>query len=304
MVSPVLNNVIIQYPDLANVQHQNLPLGFINIDNLFNHMTSHRLCMITQRTAFHVHLSPDTGYANLAEKKLISVGFLKLYYLFEPLFLSVIPTFRANHEYCQTVQSVFTIDEIRNQTIDMLYNDIANGINVSGNRRINHVRYCALNFTNLETNKATIEWRSGVANFNSAYTQTIIHLLQVLFMYNIFLCSAGNLDIHHQIIDECSNAQVHGTNIYFPSYVAQTTAQYDTTTLSPNFINDNTLRGRPTEGIFTYLNSETCGRIVNDLLIKFVGLTGSYPLTIHLLEYLKFFHDNDKGGPLYKNIDI
>jgi len=71
-----------------------------------------------------------------------------------------------------------------------------------------------------------------------------------------------------------------------------------------NFINDNTLRGRPTEGIFTYLNSETCGRIVNDLLIKFVGLTGSYQLTIHLLQYIKFFHDNDTDGPLYKNIDI
>ena len=336
LVSPVLRNEPYEVPTIDGKKHK-LPLGFVALDNMLNHMMNHNLRMTTQRTGLHVHLSYKDGYSNPKEKRYLAVGFLKLYYLFEPLFLAMMPSYRTGHAYCRIMQSIFTFDEILHQPITRLYKSIVNGIKLPSMKSIRTnilIRYVGLNFENLQEGGIdTIEWRAGSSTFDSKYIQNIIMLLQTLFMYNKFLydkATAKQIDgltYHNLLLIDCHERRCSRyRQKLFPDFVDFTNKEYNLN-ISPSYNEDSNILfgitlehirykkrpdtlpiinqlGSPIWGVLGLCGKRTSKNIIVNLMNTFIVLTGSFNIFKNMLPYIQFFHSTSDNGVQYNDIDI
>ena len=77
---------------------------------------------MTQKSGLHIHLS-EFPIVDTASKINLVIGFIKLFYVFEPLIFSFFPEYRANSDFCQSLQSIFNRQEMINNDF-ALYNDL------------------------------------------------------------------------------------------------------------------------------------------------------------------------------------
>lgn len=317
LVTNVLTNAHVRYPHGMNagvIEERWTPLGGLLIDNLCNHMLAHTSVLVTQRCGFHIHLSEHPIIGDYQARAEVITGFIKLFYLFEPLIFSFFPKYRSSSQYCQSLQSIFTKREIIECGIQ-LYNDLVMdggyyvGAFMAGDAR-NHARvtkgykkYLSLNLQNCLPGKiGTIEVRLGHSSFDSKFIQAFNHFLQVLLQLNITLIRLGeaqhdkyryhNLLLSSNLIPYyCKlSSNEYSNNAYVPEHV-EATAYADREVHPDHYF-------RPIFGFF-----DSCGytgndqtyksHIIRNLFKTYIGLTGAKNTMEILHPYINFFHTSD-----------
>jgi hypothetical protein len=295
LVSNVLTNQYVTYPFVRMeggvTAPGSVPVGSILLDNALNHMRGHGTVLCTQNMGFHVHISewpriPNNadGSISAARKRMI-IGFVKLFYFFEPLLFSFHPPYRAESDYTQSLQSLLSLVEVRGFTVNNLWNALMDDAGLLAPRRLREgARYAALNITNCAPGGiGTIEIRLGHSTFDSDYIQAYVNLLQTLLELNIALMNydaAVDNGLH-----ATHNSLLNSTLV--PYYCGS--ANYD---VAPGFeyyqihAGNN---GRPIRGFFNACGFTATGRayksnIILALLQTFEAFTGSYDMLEYLVE--------------------
>ena len=306
LVSNVLTNIRVNYPlkKYANNDYRQgeLPLGSFVIDNLFNHMLSHKSVIMTQKSGLHIHLS-EFPIVDTASKINLVIGFIKLFYVFEPLIFSFFPEYRANSDFCQSLQSIFNRQEMINNDF-ALYNDLidddfdeANAYDdrsyIAGvNRKLRGQRYLSLNIQNCKQNGiGTIEIRLGHTTLDSKFMQSYIHFLQTLFCLNTALINAAAIDNRFRYHNELLRSNV------IPPYCDFTPREYN---IANHNLPKEKLEGRrhsPIWGFFISMGNSQADKIEKTNIIQklyklFFGLTNSAPTLRILAGYTNFYHSN------------
>jgi hypothetical protein len=302
LVSPVLHDASTDYPsmDPAIVDHK-VPLGALAIDNLMNHMLGHKNVILTQRMGFHVHLSNYLVFPadNPDLKKIYDIGFVKLFYLFEPLIYSFFPFYRSESTYCQSIQSVFNLNEIKGPWLP-IWEDLVNNVPISGvNRKERGDRYLSLNLTNCKPGGiGTIEVRLGHASFDSEFIQAYIYFLQTLMVLNEALIVKAQTEA--PIVDGVRNPHFYInfflSDLVIPKYCNNTSEEYNLAP-EPGVPLSIAYRRRPLYGFFT-----SCGPsrsvykkdAIENLIGVFYGITHQYDLLKTLIHQINKFHITDR----------
>ena len=233
LVTPILTNE-------PFILHENkVPYGFLAIDNMVNHLTSHDNVLFVYNEGLHLHMSKNPRTPpNLRGKLHITpeeaVGLCKLFWVFEPLFFAAQPTFKSENLRLgyQSIQSLFNYNEIlcsNGVTYEDIYyilllsDDINTTDKFPKNRRYTSQnstghkgRYLSLNFINLLFGGiGTVELRLGYGTFDSNAIQLFIHMFQILFELNLTLCRLSETKkkenyhfYHDQIIIESKKRKV------------------------------------------------------------------------------------------------
>lgn len=279
LVTNVLTNDYINYPlciKPRNVEPGILPLGSLIIENTINHMISHTTVIATQRMAFHVHLSefPSRGRTRRENS---AIGFVKLFYLFEPLLFSLVPYFRSRFSWNQSLQSLYNYKEIKEIEYhpDILFSPHCTYRFVTGDeyqgstRLLQGKRYLAVNLQNIY-GSGTIEVRIGNAGFDSHYIQAYINILQTLYTFSNYLLDLGaaNLFEHH-------NKLLEKYYDLIPHYCLQTTSNYNIQR-HPFFFDNFGTNARKTE-------------IITNLYRVFIELTDCQALS-SIRDYITYYH--------------
>lgn len=318
LVSPKL----IDEPFLMNGQY--VPYGVIAMDNIITHMKNHNSVLFVQNDGLHIHLSKNTKMSDALGGNQISVaeavGFAKLFWLFEPLFVASEPRYRSENDIVgyQSFQSLFNLQEILHETDDAIYRVLTTNTGLNGvNRRIADVRYTALNFDNLvPPGIGTIEYRLGHGTFDGKAIQLHTHLLQVLFQFSnsiLLHCRTNHLDPAYIYTLLFEHARTCGAIPYYCEYPSQV---YDSIPRK-HFLSDSVLwsfpreldeldenLGRPIYGFFrSCYGMEHRSYIVTSLASLFVALTGACDGIDALIDYINLYHTdigvNIHGFPHY-----
>ena len=326
-VSPILNNEYILYPlalsyNAANqsvVKAGTLPYGSLLIDNIFNHMKSHTNVIAVQDMGFHLHLSEFPRIYCINERKMMIIGFVKLFYMFEPMFYACHPAYRASSKYCQSLQSVLSYENVRAADETFIWNYFVNNPHVydQGNRkgplpayerRELGSRYLSINLKNcVEGGIGTIEIRLGHSSFSSKFVQAYINALQSLFHFNLSLHSLNRTNgltyCHHQntILDLMTTRNV------LPSYCYGGNDYYNTRPHAADIYNPllpPTFAGRPIYGFFVS-NPDRAQRtsIIRHLVLFFNILTGAKDSLQILTEYINYYHTSNRTWNSQDSID-
>jgi len=202
MVTPVLNNQYVSYakvynPSTTKYSEKFVPFGSILIDNVCTQLKSHQNVTAVPGggAGFHIHLSyPDINwrknYTDLGSRELyLLAGFIKLFWLFEPLIYSFQPPYRAQSSWSQNIQSIFTYTEILTLTNLQIVKRLINPSSTEvGLWERGGARYVATNLTNIkEGGLGTIEIRIGHSTLNSSYIQALINIYQNIMFLNMSL---------------------------------------------------------------------------------------------------------------------
>jgi hypothetical protein len=309
MVTNVLTNEHVKYPNRrlegGVVGEGLLPLGGLAIDNICNHMLSHANVVGTQDMGFHLHISEHPKIENINTRKEVLTGFVKLFYLFEPMLYAFNPIYRSRSAYCQSIQSIFTLDEIlaadsANELVwkdlvadSFVQNNITYEYHAGGvNRKLKGQRYLSLNLTNCKPKGiGTVEIRLGHSTFDSTYIQAYIHVLLALYSLNTIMCERGNRE--HNDVYYYHNFLL--TNGPIPEHCNQTTEAYNTSRIS-----EDSIDGAPVLGFIESIHyrnggdNELTSRLtrmcIYQCLLLFRGLTGSSSSLEYLLPYLNEYY--------------
>ena len=326
-VSPILNNEYIPYPSALSynaagesvVEAGSLPYGSLLIDNIFNHMKSHANVIAVQDMGFHLHLSEFPRIESINERKMMIIGFVKLFYMFEPMFYACHPAYRACSKYCQSLQSVLSYENIRSENETLIWNYLVNNPHVYdqgnyqlpfpvGERRELGSRYLSINLQNcVGGGIGTIEIRLGHSTFSSKFVQAYINALQSLFHFNLSLHSlnraSGLTYCHHQnaILDLMTIRNV------LPSYCYRDNGYYNTRPHHVGVYNPllpPTFAGRPMYGFFVS-NPDRAQRtsIIRHLIFFFNILTGAKQSLEILTDYINYYHTSDRNWNSQDSID-
>lgn len=245
LVTPILTN------EPFILHESKVPYGFLAIDNMVNHLTSHDNVLFVYNEGLHLHMSknPRTPHMLRGELHITpeeAVGLCKLFWVFEPLFFAAQPTFKSENVRMgyQSIQSLFNYDEIlcnNGVTYEDIYSILLSDNETTTkkfpiNRK--HItqsstghtgRYLSLNFINLlEGGIGTVELRLGYGTFDSNAIQLFIHMFQILFELNLTLCRLSETNqkenyhfYHDQIITESEKRKV------LPFYTRFTSKEYN-----------------------------------------------------------------------------
>jgi hypothetical protein len=305
LVSPKL----IDEPFLMNGKY--VPYGVIAMDNIITHMKNHNSILFVQNDGLHIHISKNTKMSDALGGNQISVaeavGFAKLFWLFEPLFVAGEPRYRSENDIIgyQSFQSLFNLQEILDETDDTIYRVLTTNGGLNGvNRRLADVRYTALNFDNLvPPGIGTIEYRIGHGTFDGKAIQLHTHLLQVLFQFSnsiLLHCRTNDIDPNDIYTSLFKNARDIGAIPYYCEYPSQV---YDTLPIK-NFLSDyrlwsftralddlNENLGSPIYGFFrSCYGMDHRSYIIKSLASLFVALTGACDGIDTLLDYINLYH--------------
>jgi hypothetical protein len=297
LVTPALTNVHINYPRGVRADGTNgnklLPLGGLLIDNLVNHMKAHNTVIAVQEAGFHLHISEYPRIANEANRINMICGFVKLFYLFEPLMYSFHPYYRSISTWCQSIQSIFTYDLVTNIPIGGVQRRDRGALGAYASPR-----YVALNLFNCRDGGiGTLEVRLGHSSFSSKFIQIYVQFLQVLLRFNMSLI---NYDINNGRALHTSHnylLQIANNNGGIPNYCHQTTAQYNDYIIAMNrggyAVPGN--RGRPQYGFFESMRGRNeRNRILTVLAKLFGGCTSFWNGLNILLDYTNYYHSTDR----------
>lgn len=164
-----------------------------------------------------------------------AIGFLKLWYLFEPLMMSFFPEYRSCNTWAQSIQSVFTWGEISGGLTpqEIFLTMITGNLRCHGRCFAGHARYLAINFQNLKqnNNSGTIEIRCGHGTFNSKFLQALINIYHNLFEFSKMIID-NSIRAGETYIQSIERIDLLLTNIKpydetVPYYCDQTTAEYN-----------------------------------------------------------------------------
>ena len=297
LVTNILFNAYGEYqftmnPATNTYEQGRVPVGSLLLDNIVNHMTSHAVVLATQNFGFHVHLSEFPRITDPTQRATMIIGFVKLFYAFEPMLFAMHPPYRAESTWCQNLHSVFAFDEIRNGNPSLLWNDLVFGIPISGiNRKIRGNRYLSLNLTNCapappgaRPSIGTVEVRLGHCSFDSTFIQAYINVLQTLFQYNRFMI----------VSDAAAGRAIYASHNYILDAIRASNNKPAYLDLPPNTFNN--VVNRPTNGYFVYSANDPVrsGRFIRFLLNFFVTNTDSYDAINALLPYINEYHTNTR----------
>jgi len=290
LVSNILTDEYVDYPFVAKLNDRNafgpnkLPLGALSIDNLVNHMLSHKLAIAVQHCGFHVHLTEFPRLHEPRRATMVQV-FLKLWYIFEPMFYSFFPDYRSGNDWCQSMHSLFTYEEILNRSEDIfeaLTNDNTNHF-LDGRVANKPTRYIAVNLGNYH-GSGTIEIRIGHSHFDSVMIQAYIHILQTLLNLS---CSMDINTANQLLIIANTNFKI------IPWYcIHQTSAEYSSGPAGYGPIDNTTNnRGSPRRGFFFYvqdLHARTY--VIRSCIELFVALTSCCDSIAEIYKHIRFYH--------------
>lgn len=306
LVTNILANRYVEYPFMRSgntFQPGLVPEGSITIDNILNHMTAHAIVLATQNFGFHVHLSEYPRIANPEARTSMLIGFIKLYFAFEPMLFAMHPPYRSESPWCQNLHTIFTFREVRNNTIrlldDLLGNATTNytSIPISGvNRKVKPgERYLALNLKNcVPGGIGTIEVRLGHCSFDSTFIQAYVNVLQTLMHFNLFLiqddmsANRERFTGHNDILDQINQSPDK------PDYFALKRNQFNSRLQRPAAGQPDNLPRRPIEGYFEYYAraKATSTRFITSLISTFVNITDSYDAMNTLIPFINMYHTN------------
>lgn len=304
-VTNVLTNVHVKYPlkkkTDGTVGEGLMPLGGLSVDNFCNHMTAHGIVLGTQQSGFHLHISEFPIMYNKERRKAVVTGFVKLFYLFEPILYAFQPLYRSQSQYCQPLQSMFTLQEIL-QDDELIWNVLVEDFKIGGVTRyaevdrINDLRYVAINLQNCkEGGINTLEIRLGHSTFDSIYIQSYVNVILNLYSLNATLMAKA-------VSEEKDTFYYHNELLkgdfkdvpFVPSYCNQTSYEYNS-----GHFNTVTKKGRPVRGFFqTHLESlvdpdtvkTTITNTIGSLLVLFQGLTGTSTAISYLIKYINLYY--------------
>jgi hypothetical protein len=303
LVSPILTN------ELFKLNNIYVPFGFVLLDNVISHFKSHSNIILVQNEGLHIHISKNPR-TNTNPKITIdeAAGFCKLFWLFEPLFAAGQPTYRSNGVIpgYQSIQSIFSYNDITTYTNQEIYNVLTTqyshpggtqalfGFATIGNRRVrpydkHDTRYLSCNFMNLvQGGIGTIEFRMGHSTFDSKAVQLYIHLLQVLFQFNLFLLETDP-SYHNSIITHCANK---GS---IPYYCDDITNNTYSKFPKNGYINPAN-KGNPIYGFLTSFEGHV-GRtnLIISLLNDFPTMTGAYEGIKEYVKLINLYHGGSGG---------
>ena len=340
LVSNILTNEPVLYPlglvsndeRMEQVAVRSLPLGSMAIDNLCNHIISHTTALLTQRGGFHVHLSEFPKIQDLARRKIMIIGFIKLFYVFEPLIFSFQPNYRSSRDYCQSLQSIFTRMEMLHNT-DAIYDDLMadqDTVHIQGDyssqiggfdRKRRGQRYLSLNIQNCRENGiGTLEVRLAHTTFDPGYIQAYIHFLQTLFHLNLTLINTPAENPYPDHIDVSERIDpVRGGGPYsyhnkllqsllIPGYCDLTSVEYNNNIPGENDPNkkcwragQDGLRTRPVYGFFESMGNTRADLIDKHTILSrqynmFMILTNSRDTLRYLSTFTNFYHSPEVGS--------
>jgi hypothetical protein len=281
------------------------------IDNIFNHMKSHANVIAVQDMGFHLHLSEFPRIESINERKMMIIGFVKLFYMFEPMFYACHPAYRSSSKYCQSLQSILSYENIRAANETLIWHYLVNNPHVydqgnfelplpDGERRELGSRYLSINLQNcVGGGIGTIEIRLGHSSFSSKFVQAYINALQSLFHFNLSLHSlnltSGLTYCHHQnaILDLMTTRNV------LPSYCYRNNDYYNIRPHAPGIYDPSlppTFAGRPMYGFFVS-NADRAQRtsIIRHLVLFFNILTGAKHSLQILTEYINYYHASHRN---------
>ena len=302
LVTNILFNWYGGYPFMRNAntyQQGNVPIGSLLIDNVVNHMTAHGIVLATQNFGFHVHLSEYPRIADPEARRNMLIGFIKLYYAFEPMLFAMHPPYRSESAWCQSLHTVFTFGEVRNNTTRLLDDLLGphpqyTSIPISGiDRKIRGERYLALNLKNCAAGGiGTIEVRLGHCSFDSTFIQAYVNVLQTLLRLNLFMIHedrTANRPVftsHNRTLDGLNNLPDK------PNYFALTGAEFNSRLYLPPLGQPDNLPRRPIEGYFEYYrrNNAVSTRFIIALITAFVTSTDSYDAINALIPFINLYH--------------
>lgn len=316
LVTNILFNHYGEYPFMrsGNTFQQGLvPAGSLMVDNILNHMTAHAIVLATQNFGFHVHLSEYPRIDNPEARTAMLIGFIKLYFAFEPMLFAMHPPYRSESTWCQNLHTIFTFGEVRNNTIrlldDLLGNVTTNytSIPISGvNRKVRGERYLALNLKNcVPGGIGTIEVRLGHCSFDSTFIQAYVNVLQTLMSFNLFMLDEdrrGNRPIftaHNDVLDAIYNLPDR------PEYFALTGNQFNDRLQRPAAGQPDNVPRRPIEGYFEYYAraKAVSTRFIIALIRAFVLNTDSYDAINALIPFINLYHTNTNNWLSKQNLN-
>lgn len=287
LVSGILANVHIDYPNRLpeTTTTIRVPYGSIVIDNLFNHMLSHQNALFIQRCGFHVHLTEYPRIDNQDKRARMMGGFVKLFWLFEPLLFSFQPYYRTRSSYTQSIQSMFNFSEITTSNMLTIWNELIYGGTGFGGRRIAPgLKFLSLNMANFNT-IGTAEVRLGHGTFDSRYVQAYINVLQNLFMFNVYLCKTQEDQIESGAITLAEYYDQHNGILAFSDRQGAVPPQCKRSSATYNQVG-----GGPVNGFFQYGTNTSRTTIVSQLYKLFYLLTSAKDSLTILHRYLQEYH--------------
>ncbi len=235
------------------------PYGVIALENMIQHMKHHSNVLFVQNDGLHIHISKNLNDGPLTRAEVI--GFIKLFWAFEPLFLAGEPTYRSTNEVggYRPLQSIFSYDEILNDSQIEVLTDID--------------RYVSLNIMNLvPSGIGTFEYRIGHGTFDGKAVQLHTHLLQVLFQFNLALIKKdSDFKYHNQLL-----RTIHAWN-GVPKYTTDYTPDYEKDYEKYNFFDDST-------------PIDAKSHIILTLAKCFATSTGAVKGITTLLDYIHLYH--------------
>ncbi len=237
------------------------PYGVIALENIIQHMKHHSNVLFVQNDGLHIHISKNLNDGPLSSNEII--GFIKLFWAFEPLFLAGEPTYRSENEVggYRSLQSIFSYHEILNTTSQF---DVLTDID----------RYVSLNVMNLvPSGIGTFEYRIGHGTFDGKAVQLHTHLLQVLFQFNLALIKIDpDFKYHNQLL-----RTIHAWN-GVPEYTTDyTTNDYKDDYETYHFFDDSTPIDEKSHIILT-------------LAKCFATSTGAVKGITTLIDYIQLYH--------------
>jgi hypothetical protein len=351
LVSPILTNRNVWYPDFmrdnladhdfddtaeeAVANMKLLPVGCLAIDNLMNHMKAHTSVLGVNGCGLHVHLSefpmiPNNLDGSISDhRKQVLVGFIKMFWLFEPLLYSFHPHYRASSTWAQNLQSLFTFDELiwnggaaGGGNWEYIWNDLNRNLHYhaiqtpfGGIQRMNRkikgtatsFRYVAVNTLNIDCVDAhayayapgrgirTIEVRIGHGTFSSEFIQSWVHILQQIFSLSQCLVEKARVDGQanpcYYVDQIIIKAEQKGA---VPYYTKQTQDQYSNRVADRGKITEANY-GRPAPGFFINMGNTAADRsaksnILKKLIQLYYTCTGSEGALQNLFKYTLYYH--------------
>jgi hypothetical protein len=325
MVSPILFNQAVYYPDFQKYPEYDfqypdqypvekmkiLPLGALAVDNIVNHMIGHSNAIAMNGCGFHVHISEYPKITDITLRKKVITGFVKLFWFFEPLLYSFHPYYRAATTFAQSLQSLFTYNEIiEDNNWERLWKDLVSNTHYSGtDRKEKGDRYLAVNLQNCKPGKiGTVEVRIGHSTFCSVFIQSWITLLQNIFRLaqGLVMQTQGDPDLepdpHYYI-----NSILKKNQNCIPDYVKVSSEIYNLRTADPAKIGPLN-QGRPLHGFFIH-----SGNLAEDkkgktgVLGKLIGLlylfTSSEGIIKSIFPFINYYHASTSSWNCAINID-